>query len=283
MPRRRPRGRGDPGRRLPPAASETVVPATSRVVTYESAEAGYRAGRYREARDEFEEYVTIKPDNPFGHYMLGLSAWKHGDLTRAERALDRALELDAGQVKFWINAGRVLLDLDRAGEALERAEQALLLDQHSADALRVKARAEAKLGDREAARATYRRALVADERDVWAMNNLGVLEIEVGNAEAALGPLARAVQLRSTAPVFQNNFGMALERSGHFGAAVRAYAAAVAADSGYVKAVRNLERLRPVVGDLALDEDLSIAELAEDFRLRVRMWQDSVPRPVPEG
>jgi Flp pilus assembly protein TadD len=49
--------------------------------------------------------------------------------------------------------------------------------------------------------------------------------------------------------VFHNNLGMALEHTGRFKAATAAYKAAVAADPGYDKARRNLERVEAVHGD----------------------------------
>ena len=42
----------------------------------------------------FEAYSESEPDNAWGHYMLGLSAWKTGDHTRALEAFDAALRLD---------------------------------------------------------------------------------------------------------------------------------------------------------------------------------------------
>src|SRR4051794_27356138 len=44
-------------------------------VTYEKAEASFRSGRYDEATQLFTGYTESNPDNPWGFYMLGISAW----------------------------------------------------------------------------------------------------------------------------------------------------------------------------------------------------------------
>jgi predicted Zn-dependent protease len=257
-------------------AVRETTPAAPRVVTYEDAEAVFQAGNYSEAKALFTVYVESKPENPWGHYMLGLSSWKSGDLTGAERAFDLAIKRDPKHVKSLINSARVLLDLGRGAEALERINTARTLDSTSSEVLRLLARAQYAKGDVPSAVKTYQQVLVTDERDVWAMNNLGALFIEQNDAQSALAPLARAVQLKPTSPVFQNNLGMALELTGHLAEARVAYDNAVKADSSFGKAVRNAKRL----GEMTIDPTapgLDVKEFAELFRQYVRMWRDSIP------
>lgn len=275
---------------------ESVATAADAIieVSYADAEQVFSRGEYAEAAELFSAYTERRPDNVWGHYMLGLSAYRAGDLVRAEQAFDRALEIDPTHVKSYVNSARVLLDLGRNHEAVERVNLALVHDSTSSDGLRLLARAHAALGETDEAIRAYQRALALDDRDVWAMNNLGLLYIELGRPEEALPPLARAVQLRSTAPVFQNNLGVALERTGHLSQAAEAYTAALRADSTYGKAGISLERVRTLVDSSVVDK-VDLAELAETFRLRIRMWGDAVaeqpdsavipevaPVPVPE-
>ncbi len=84
--------------------SDVTAPASStpRVigpVAFSEAEAVYRDGRFSEATALFGAYVERKPENAWGHYMLGLSAWKAGETERAEAAFGKALELDAKHLK----------------------------------------------------------------------------------------------------------------------------------------------------------------------------------------
>lgn len=248
--------------------------------TYADGEAAYEAGNYVEARRMFESYITTRPENPWGHYMLGLSAWKSGDLGSAEEAFTRAITLDSTHVKSYVNSARVLLDLGRNHEALERGQRAVALEPTSSDALRVVARAFHSMGQADSAIEAYRDALLVDDRDVWALNNLGVLYLDKGEPDLALPPLARAVQLRSTAPVFQNNFGLALERTGHVAAAQLAFQAALQADSTYAKAVVSLARVSALVADTT--DVVDIDELAQLFRMQLGIWRDNAGGTVGE-
>lgn len=267
---------------LPP---KEPVPASPAVVlgSFGEAETALNAGRVDEARDSLVRYVETSPENPWGHYLLGLAHYRKGDLAAANRAFDRSIELNDQNAKSFFNSGRTLLALGRNHEAFERVESGLLLDSASVDGLRLLARAHARLGNIDGALASYRRALVIDDGDGWTLNNLGVLYLEEGNPEAALGPLARGVLLRPTAPIFQNNLGQALEQTGRGYAAKRAYQAAVKADPTYLKAVKNLERISLVVTDSTPSDGVIIEDLAEEFRLQVGMWKDSVPRPAVDS
>jgi Flp pilus assembly protein TadD len=255
-------------------ASTAPTPVVSRIVTYGEAEAAFRAGSYAEAAELFTAYVETKPENPWGHYMLGLSAWKNGDHPRAEEAFGRASALDPRHVKSYLNLARVLLETARPADALARVDTALTLDSLSNVAFRLRGRALGALGRYEEAVEAYRHAITMDDHDVWSMNNLGLLYLEEGWPEEALYPLARAVELDSTMVVFLNNLGMALEHSGRYGLAADVYRRAIGVDSTSVKATANLARVdgRP---DDALVVPVDLAQVAREFAGWVEGWRAS--------
>lgn len=238
-----------------------VTPAPRRVlvvtgpITFERGDSAFQDGRYGEAVAIFTAYTEAKPDNPWGHYMLGLSAWKSGDPAGAERSFARALELDSTHVKSQLNLSRVLIETGRAEEAMPFIEKALQLDTAASEGFRLLGRAYSAMGCEEEAVDAYKHAVAVGPTDVWAMNNLGLTLIQQGRFEEAIGPLARATSLSPDVPVFQNNLGIALERTGHYVAAGRAFEAALAVDSTYQKAAVNLAR----VG--ALTEDPSVGPI----------------------
>jgi Flp pilus assembly protein TadD len=130
-------------------------------------------------------------------------------------------------------------------------------------------RVQSELKQHEEALVSYRRALSLDPADTWSMNNMALIFILQDRYEEALPALARATQLEPTVAVFQNNLGIALERSGRYALATEAYKAAVAADSGYNKAVMSLARVQGRTDDPSLAPiDLSL--LAENFDKQVR-------------
>jgi Tfp pilus assembly protein PilF len=241
-------------------------------VSYKDAESVYRKGRYRDAAEHFDSYVESHPNSGWGHYMLGLSAWKSGDHGRAEQALLRAVALDSGNVKVRTNLGRVLLEQGRPADALPHVEKAVELAPDSFEVWRVLGNVKSELGRGEEAIEAYRQALIRNDKDAWSMNNYGLVLIKLGRHEEALLPLARAVELVPTSPVFQNNLGIAFEQSGQLGGARKAFGAAVQADSTYVKAKISLERVQTRVGDTEVDVP-DLTSFSRSFVEEIQRWR----------
>jgi len=241
------------------------------IVTLASAQDAYTKRQYHEATDAFDIYVVDHPNNAFGHYMLGLSAWKSGDLEKARTAFERSLELDSTNVKTLLNLGRVLLDQGKSDDAFGRISTAVALDSSSAEVHRMMGRVQASRGERDSAMTSYRVALLMDPADSWSMNNLGLLLIEQGRYGEALMPLARAVELRPEAPAFANNLGIALERSGHPSAAAEAYRTALKADSTYTKAATSLARVDGKTDSTTVD----VSGLAATFNLEIQTAREA--------
>lgn len=213
-------------------------------VTFEMADSAYRDRRYSDATTLFKTYADGRPTNPWGFYMLGLSAWKSGDRAQAESAFVQALALDSTHVKSHLNLSRVLLEDGQPDSALVHIEQAIALDSTSSEPVRLQGRAFEMLGKTDDAVVAYNRAIELDSTDVWSRNNLGALYIRLERFPEAIVPLQQAVQLDSQVAVFHNNLGMALERTGQYRAAEAEYRAAVAIEGTYGKAVTNLQRVQ---------------------------------------
>lgn len=247
-----------------PTPTTPATPTPPRAVSYGEAEAVFSAGRYGEAIDLFSAYLDGHPDNPWGHYMLGLSAWKAGHLDVAETHLGESVALMPGNIKGRVNLARVLIAAGRPDEAIAHAAAAEETDPASAPAKRVLARAMAEGGDWSGAVDKYEDALWIDPEDLWSLNNLGYLLIERGRYDDAIGPLALAVQLDSTNATFQNNLGSALERAGFPVAALAAFTSAATIDPDS-KAAASTARLAERVG-LNAEREVTTTELAQAYR-----------------
>ena len=253
-----------------------VVPEN---VSYEVAESAFIDKRYDEAVAMFEVYTTNKPSNPWGHYMLGLSAWKHGDRERAVTAFETSLTLDPSHVKSMLNLGRVLLEMGRPEDALKQIESARAIDSSSTDVHRLLGRTYGELRRVDEAIESYKTAIVLDGRDVWSMNNMGFLLINAGRFEEALPALVRAVELRGDVAVFRNNLGVALERTGHFTLAAEQFRKALEVDSTYAKAsvsLARVEQLKEKPETIPVD----LGELAKRFIEEIESWKATVPDPL---
>jgi predicted Zn-dependent protease len=188
-------------------------PVTAGTVAFDGAEAAYTEKRYDEAVRLFTSYTSEHPDNVWGFYMLGLSAWKASDRDAAVRAFTQALEKDSTHVKSRLNLSRVLIEQGKAEEALPYVQGFVAFDSTSNEGYRLLGRVKRELGDSSGAIEALKKAIVLDERDAWSMNNLARVYIGQGRFEEALGPLARAIEIDSTVPAFHTNLGRALERT----------------------------------------------------------------------
>ena len=212
-------------------------------VSYADAESAYTEKRFDEAVTRFKGYTATKPENPWGHYMLGLSAWKVRDFDQAESELLKAIELDSTHVKSRINLARVYLDKGEPGKAEEQVQVVVKLDSASGEAFRLLGRVRDDLKMYPEAEEAYRTAIEIDSTDVWAMNNLGLNLIKQGKLETSVEVLTKVTEIKPESPTFQNNLGMALELNGRFTDATKAYQEAVNLDAKYQKAVDNLARV----------------------------------------
>ena len=210
-------------------SSPTATPKVTTPVSFGDGQAAYQARKYSDATAIFDRYSTERPANAWGHYMLGLSAWKSGDLAKSEQAFEKALTIDPHHVKSLVKLEPRLhrTEAVRQRFALARLSRAAEIDPGSTEICRLLGRAYSTQGKTDEAVTAYRRAIELNERDAWSMNNLGLVLVETRRAEEALPLLTKATELRPEIPVFHNNLGMALEHTGHFRAAATAYKAAL--------------------------------------------------------
>ena len=268
---------------------EPKEPELPKTVAYEDAETAYNNRQYETAVDLFTVYTKNRDQNPWGFYMLGLSAWKAGDHEYAEESFERALALAPGHVKSMLNLSRVLLDTGRPQEALVRIDEALDVDPGLHVAYRLKGRALEQLGQKDKAIESYRAAISINDKDAWSMNNMALIMIGQERFADALLPLARATQINSTRAVFWNNLGMALERTGRFRSAEQAYSHAFEADDGHDKAYANLVRVQTVDEEPGL-EAIDLKDYAQRFIDEMEDWklagtgkEPSEPTALPDS
>jgi len=228
------------------SVTEDATPKISGPVSFADGEAAYQATKYRDATAIFERYTVQRPKNPWGHYMLGLSAWKSGDLTKAEQAFEQALAIDPEHVKSLVNLSRVFIEQKKHDEAIDRLTRAAEIEPESVVVYRLLGRIHYVQGETDEAVKAYSRAIELNELDAWSMNNLGLVYLETQRPGDALQWFAKAVELKKDVAAFHNNLGMALEHTGRFRAAATAYTSALAADAGYAKAKQNLARVEAV-------------------------------------
>lgn len=206
-----------------------------------------------------------------GHYKLAVTAWRSGDRDGAVTEFRAAIAEDSTKLPPRLNLSRVLIEQGKAKDAIAEIQQVIALDSTSGSAYRLLGRAHDFLGQTDSAVADYQHAIILNQQDGWSINNLGLVRIERGEYDEALKTLSRAVELSNSA-TFRNSLGVALEKTGHYTAAVEAYKAALSADSGYTRAQTNLTRVSALTeapGTPAVD----LAAQALAFMQEVETWK----------
>ncbi len=268
----------------PAEIKETVleVKEEPKVVTYAEAESAFLERNYEQAVGLFTRYTEQKAENPWGFYMLGLSAYRVGDFETARSAYEDALELDRQHVKSWINLSRAHLALGETDEAMSSLDKALALDSEASDAYRLKGRAFHNQQQNNEAIASYKQAIILDETDAWSMNNLALIYIEEEQFDKALPALALAVETKDNVALFFNNLGMVLEHHGQVTAAVEAYQKAIKIDASNQKAQDNLTRMQGVEEKNDVSS-IDLAAEAQKFSTEIQAWQNYEVKEEIEG
>ena len=174
---------------------EAAAPKVASPASFAEGEAAYHAKTTATRRD-LQVYTTRRPENAWGHYMLGLSAWKNGDPAGASSAFEVALRIDPKHVKSYVNLSRVLIEQKRLDDAIEQLTRASEADPESTEMPRLMARVYSAQQKTDEAIDAYRRAIAINDLDAWSMNNLGLLFLEQGFVEDAVPYLARAVEIK---------------------------------------------------------------------------------------
>jgi tetratricopeptide (TPR) repeat protein len=207
----------------------------------------YRNREWEVAAAYWQAEVDARPERAYGHYMLGLSHWKAGNLDEAASALRRSGELNGSSLKTYVNLSRVLNERGDSEPALAAAEEARRIDPEAPTAFYLQARSLNNLGRIDDAVQAVEQALAFDPGYGHAWNLLGLIDIHRGrNAEAA-DSLLRAATAEPEIAYIRSNLGRALELSGRYAEAAESFRAAIELDPDHPNAGVCLARVRSKV------------------------------------
>jgi TolB-like protein/class 3 adenylate cyclase/Flp pilus assembly protein TadD len=203
-----------------------------------------------QARDFFEQAVTLNPDNV--EALVGLAhcdAYLGGGLfgpdrtarlTAAATALDRVLSLAPNNASAHQNVGHLMVFTNRATQALSELERALKLDPNLAAAHASIGLAKITLGRAEETERHIEEALRLSPLDVTAylwVAFAGFAKACLGLDEEAVTRLRRAIELNRNYPIAHFWLGAALARLGRIEEAGRSVRVGLTFDPGY--SIRN--------------------------------------------
>ncbi|MFQ5763795.1 MAG: tetratricopeptide repeat protein, partial [Rhodospirillales bacterium] len=90
-------------------------------------------GRTAEAETAFRAVLEKSPAHPDALHFLGLLQYQKGNADEAVTLIDEAIAADGDSPIYAVNLGKVLVDLERLGEAEEAFRRALRLQPDEAE------------------------------------------------------------------------------------------------------------------------------------------------------
>jgi Flp pilus assembly protein TadD len=150
-----------------------------------------------------------------------------------------ALKINPAIPQAQMHYGNVLIELDRAAEALPHFERALVEHPFDAATLKSKGFALWKLGRVEDALASYGKALTVAPQDAGVLNDMGNILRHLRRQEEALAHYDRALAVMPGVPEFLNNRGITLTELQRFAEALASFDKALAQRPDYVEALNN--------------------------------------------
>ena len=152
-------------------------------------------GQVREAAALLEESLVWNPEDPQLLVNLGVARLREARYDEALALLERAAELDPDQVMVHVNLAACHLDAGRPAEALAAANRAVELEPRFSQALFLRGRAYAYLGDLASSVSAFESAQrVAPENPAIAQA-LGFSLVGLDRLDEAVAQFERQVQL----------------------------------------------------------------------------------------
>jgi protein O-mannosyl-transferase len=186
-------------------------------------------GVWKSSRTLFENAVRVEP-SPITMSNLGNAYREEGDVERAIRTYQAAIDLSPEHAPGPFNLGVVLLEEARYEEAARAFQRTIELDPNSPVAHRNLGIAWLKLGRNEDAVRELRIATTLLPDDHEAHYHLGCAWRAIGKPEAALQSFREALRLKPDHPLAHVDVGVLLEARGELEAAEQEFRRALEID-----------------------------------------------------
>ena len=176
-------------------------------------------------------------------YANALRLFDEGSYYEAETEFEKVCGAWPKFSKPFKHLARTQLKLEKFGEALENALEAVELNPKDGTIDNVIGMAYMELDDFDSAEESFKTAIQKSPEFPWSYNNLGYLRIRKSDFAGAKDILTEGGKLAKAPATLFNNLGIAMEKSGDMEAARAAYTKAVDLDPKHASAALNLARL----------------------------------------
>lgn len=186
--------------------------------------------------------------SPEMHNSLGRIHLRDGELGRARREFQAALELDPGNADALLNLAGVHAAEGRTAQAERSIRRALQVNPNSVPALAQLAELRRDQGDLEGASALFRQALEID-RQPYVYLGLGDVLQRAGRFDEAIAAFAAALELDPDSATAHYDLGVTYDRLGRGEEAVAAYERSLELQPEGLQAAQALNNLGAMAQD----------------------------------
>jgi tetratricopeptide (TPR) repeat protein len=230
---------------------------------WEAGVAAFKDGNYQEAAQHFQEVIEQQPDLFQGYLMLGHTLLKDRQAAKAVAHLQKALELNAGDVQTSILLAQALYQTRKyreVAQVLSRVDASSLPKATQATVYRMRGGAYLSTGQTDKAVADLGKAAELSPSDAKAQYDYGRAAYAAGQTKTAVQALEKAVRLDGQDPEIRKDYVEALKRMGRMAQGaekVTAYEKAEAAAQALVSA-------RPTYDNLLLLGEVQLGAKSYD-------------------
>ncbi len=254
--------------RLASLAARLEIDADDVVALRERARLLRLIGRHTEASQQLDALIAADPDDTASLFERGLIEQRAGDLRRAQRWFERAVNVSSGDPIPRLHLAEVLYQRGQNEQALEALESLLTLWPNMADAHLLHGFVLGDMGRHEAARDASRKASALNPSLQTLQPDLS---LDGGVAPIPYAPVQRDVPAEGA--LARYGLGLAFRQRGYFDEARREFERALAQGEDARLARHAIAELDLVAGRFA-DARAAYEQLLQEQADQPRLWNE---------
>jgi len=207
---------------------------------FQSAIQHHKAGRLSQAKNMYQELLTLVPGNANVSHLLGVVEHQLGNNEIAAQLISRAIQSNPNELSYYNNLSVVLQEQGLIKEAVENCRKALFIDPDNFETLVNLGNYLKELGRLDEAGRFYNKAISLNPDNAEAHNNLGSALTDLGYLDQAVTSFRKALAIKPGYAEAHRNLGNVFLEQGFLSEAINCYQKALALKPDLASAHNNL-------------------------------------------
>ena len=199
----------------------------------------FRRGEYDRAIADFNEAITLSPDDAGTYYNRGIAYGEKGEYNLAIADYDKAIKLKPDYAAAYGNRGIAYARKMDSDRAIANYDEVIELKPDDARAYNSRGNAYSDKGEYDKAIADFNKAIELKPDYAAAYNNRGTAYIYKREYDKAIEDFNRAIELKPDYADAYNNRGATYSRKGEYDRAIADYTQAIKLDPDFTGAYHN--------------------------------------------